>query len=1215
MIFTAETGKDSLKNIAVFDRVADVNAIGERFFRVNGSNKVIDIKSILKQESQEKYVKHEKIEIDDILPDFLIDDPSDSFGYKKDLLDLINGETLSVDKKIRVVVDGKMVELHPYLYSKIDTKDAEGTKEQQYYTTENGTFLKKESITPPAFKEMSDDEIGDDVFNAGTIKEYAMVKYLDDDGNAHYLRDAKVQYVFNPDSGKYDAKIRSKVITKDSNGDPVKKEIFEKIEAVATPEVSASAKIKVRSVAITGVEDSYAIYDENKKRVASIEVKQSREIRIHHKVNGSVRDIYITDQKIQIGNFSCPLKSLKVKFEPDGENHYGNLVINIEPLSLENIVFKDGVPVGFKNKDKTKMFDSLPFGIKFTGSIKHSQVDRKISLYKESRIFETVDDKSVMVADVIQTGAVNEKGECLVYDFASRERALAEFQSNIDELKRLSNEGVKTGADLERIKKLKGLVDEQLVKLGDHEAARDIAKKKRILEEEKAKTGADRSQDRIDKAQKEYDDAVINARLGYYKDSEHLAGVDDLIRQYQQGEFFETFYFDESGKKVKITSGELTTITSNLPFDWSKSKAIESILGKDKISIDKRTGKAVVAMDADTVDKAVVSAKIGNLALQLSIGAGPLSLLFMPFGLTIAAGAFAVSGAIALTEKVRTKVKESKINSLTPQKIKDMQDKELEKCIEKEFAKALEQYNEDIQHAERNFTDEADLEQRKLDALNKLTQTRKAVFNQFMLAGAATLTSPSTSKDKKLTTENLYGWAERRRLIKEAKNGKKLDFDTKERLKDLDKKKQLEFEEAKKTISDPKILKKKKAQIDAKYDKMKYDFLSEHGPVKKRLEYLKKTDKYYRATKEERAKMEAECKEFCENYEKTISVETVAVDGKEGPEMDAFRERILKLSKSYLPKVKANETDVDYYDDTEHLLFGDLKVPISVSAEEEHIEKPHEHSEEVEKIEEVIKTYSRTAEQCEEAIADKEKLPDVVDDIYNKQEEVENNMKAVLGEELSKKIMEDESIWFDPSAKKSKIRQLADFVELLDTTYNTPETRTKYLMDKYETVMQAKVKERLISLKAEFKDDKDMADVFKSTSLRLIKDYVVNNYKIESKYGKQEADFYEKFDYLLAKAEKGGKKKKALLDLFKQSKKYEQTKQQEIKDKEIQSKISKAKKWIISTPEYPLFEEERKIILNTESTAEEKLNAIAKVQNAIDLYEKMQAKQSKGKTI
>jgi len=412
-----------------------------------------------------------------------------------------------------------------------------------------------------------------------------------------------------------------------------------------------------------------------------------------------------------------------------------------------------------------------------------------------------------------------------------------------------------------------------------------------------------KDQSKIDATRQAYEDAIKKSQLGYYKDAEHLATIDDVIKKYQQGDFFKTFYFDENGKRIEINSGDLTTITSNLPFDWSKSKVIDSIIGKDKVSFNKATGKAEISMSPGAKELVVGSSKLAGLALNLSFSGGPISLLFMPFGVTIATACMAVSGVTALTETIRTKVKQAKLNNMTPQSLKKQQDKELEDYMEKEFKKAYEEYLEDVKHAERNFDNEEDLENRKLDALNKLTEKRKAIYRQYMLSASANITSHFDIKEKNITNENVYGWLGWREKVKNAKHGVGYDAVTRERIEASKTERREKIKKAK-SLYKGDILKKKIEQINKHYDDVKFKFLSEYGPLKKRLSYLRKTEKWYKATNEERAKMESECKENCANFEKNLVIEEVSVSGKEGYVLEAFRKKALDLAEKYMPKEK-----------------------------------------------------------------------------------------------------------------------------------------------------------------------------------------------------------------------------------------------------------------------------------------------------------------------
>lgn len=1222
MIFTATSGKQSLNNIGVYDRIADVNAIGGRFFRIAGSNKVFDIKDILTKPAEntttpqaisglDKYNKKQEILEQDILPEVWPNNLSNVDEYKRDLLDLINGRKLKVDNNIRIKYEGKIVELDTTLYSRQAYNGEPGAEEQLYYKTENETFLKKEKITPPAFKQMTQEEIeldigsdGKDLYT-GANKEFALIKYVDDEGKAHYCRDSKIQYVYNPETQAYDAKLTIK-----TKKDEKIEEVTKTISNVGVPEASVSTSIKVTKRFTNGARDIYAIYNDDGTVKANIQIDQpeseNKKIRIHHKVGGALREISITNNAFIVGDFVCPLKSCNVKFVPGAEKKEGNLVLNLDVLSYDNVLTENDKIVGLIGKNgKTLRLDKLPFGIKLEGKIKNA-VNSKIAVYKESKIFDNQDDKSVVVADVIQRTDIGPDGDIGVYDYGDRQRIFREFEKNIEELKRLAKEGISSPTDLEKMQNLKKLIDEQIGKLGDYETAKEVKEKREQLEAEEAKTGADRDQAKIDLAKQEYEKALEKAKSGYFKDVNNLATIDDMISEYQQGKFFNTFYFDENGNKVEIKSGELTTVTSNLPFDWSKSKAVESILGKDKIAFNKNTGKAEIPMSDMAKEVAVGSAKLAGLALNLSFTGGPISLLFMPFGVMIATACITVSGVTVATEMIRTKVKQARLNSMTPQKLKDMQDLELEKCIEKEFKKAYEQYKEDIKHAEKNCTSPKNLKELKEQAEIKLTETRKGIYRQYMLSAHGSITSNFSNKDKKITNENLYGFLEYRRRTKEAKKGEDFDFDAKIRLEEAKKEYERKKKEAKQLYktSDPKYYKILMDQLKLEYDNVENEYYSEHGPLRSRESYLKKTEKYKKATKEERLKMLEECRESVKNFRKNLKVEEVSVKGRGDGELEIFRKRIITLAQMYMPAKDFKGKDFDDIDTLEH---DDLKVPISVSNEEKHLEQTHDESEEFVETQEAFKEYVKVSEKCKEALDSKDKtvLTSTADELFNIDSETKDRLKNMVGEELYEKILENKAMWFDEKKSKSEIRQLKDFVTLLETTYNTEETRNKYLLDKYDDVLVLKINEILDKLKDEFKEDEEVLSALNPASVKRCKQYIFKKYPNQnSRYGLMgENEKFIKFLNSLDSSKDLKEKKDLLMEPFKAIEKI-----MDNEAKNLQKKIL-AKYSTLSDKTKDAVDKEFSVIVNYGPTSEITRDEFMKAVRRFEIHSKSSEKE------
>lgn len=1117
MIFNATTGKSSLNNISIYDKIADANAIGGRYFKIAGTNKVFNLLDILTKSTtdqnsagdvlsgEEKFKNGQEILESDILPGVLITGHEE---YRDNLLSLINNQKLEADKKIRIIKDGKVVELDSVLYNKQEYKGKEGAEEQQYYKTNSGTFLKKEKITPPAFKQMTEDEVRNLVNNDGKsiydgdFKEFAVVKYVDKENKIHYLRNAKIKYEFNNDTNAYDAVITYNAAMGEDRFEVktvVVESVSKEVETEQKTEEGLSAKI---TNVVRYSNDRYKRYDESGKEV-EYRFKLDKSPRsITTKFNSN--EIHFVEGKSDNPN-TIPVKKISKSYRKTGHSRYGSLEIVLEVENENQLVKEDGKIVAIKNLYTGQVFslDSFPFELKVNGTAKKEQKFdyNKVAVYKESKIFKTENVKSVLEADLIQTSEVGLDSEFTAYDYGERARIFGEFERNIDECKRIAKQGIKSNSDLEKLSNLQKVIDEQLNKIGDYEALKDISEKKKILEAEKAKTGADKDQSKIDDAQKEYDKAVENARLGFYKDKDNLTTIDGLIKDYQEGKFYPTFFFDENGNKIEITRDELTTVTSNLPFDWSQSKSISSILGKDKISFNSNTGRAEVAFNSNAKETMVASAKIASVLLNVCFSAGPLALVAMPFAIPLAAASISVSGIVGLTESVRGKIKEHKINSLTPQKLKNMQDKDLESCMEKEFKKALEKYNEDIAHVDRVFTNEKNREDLLREAEQKFIETRKAVFKQYMLAASGNMTSKFSSKDKKITNENLYGFLEYRRKLKEFKHDKELDLDTEYRM--LSDEKKYKDELAKFQVlyaNDPELLAAKIEQLEAEKNNAKNKYLSENGSLKNRLSYLRKTNEYYRATKEERKKMEEECKEKCKNAIKKLKIEEVSVSGKSDSELEDLKKRMLALAKTYAPSKRFNGKD---FNDEKALLHDDIKVPISVSSEEKHLDQTHDDRE-LEEVQETVREYTKVSEKCHEALNsnDKKLITSTSDELYDAETETKNKLKNLLGEEMHDKILEDKAMWYDPQKDKSEIRQLQDFVKLLETTYNTEETRKKYLLDKYDSVLIPKVNELIDKLKEEFKNDKDVLEVLKSSKVAMCKKYINKTHKAgTSRYG------------------------------------------------------------------------------------------------------------------
>lgn len=1174
-VYTAIQTKDGIASIDSYASITDKNALGGRFLRIKGTNKMIKVQSILTESppvgqsdsssitkyGDEKYRLKEKILSSDIKDGILIDGDTE---YVDNLLKLINEQFLDKSKEIRIWYEGKLVSLEPELYNMLGYKEKEDAEEQQYYRTRDNKFLKKESITPPAFKQMTDEEVKSffDRGNGGTVydqyKKFAMVKYVDEENKSHYIRNAKVKYEFNKKTGVFDALIEVEETLK--NG--AKRINLKSVPNIATPSAKMSSSIKVISRSLTGVNDQYAIYNEDGTVRANIEVNQARsenkKLRIHHKLNGRTQDIEITNDSLKVNGFTCALKSANFKYVSENETeHTGSLYLDFEVVSIKDVVLENGEVVGLRSKDgKELRLDSFPFGIKFKGElIKDAVNTNRIAVFKESSIFKRDEKgKSVLDADLIQTSAVGPDGECLAYDYNERASVFYDFEKNVDKLKEISRRGLKNGQDIEIISNLQKNIRQQLSKLGDYEAAKDIEEKRKILEEEQAKTGNDRDEKAIEKAKQDYENAVSNAKLGFYKDSSNLNKIDELISRYQQGEFYPTFYIDESGNRVEINSGELTTITSNLPFDWSKVKGLDSIIGKDKVSFDKASGKAKISFSSNAKETVVASAKLAGMLLNASFTLGPASLLIMPITLPLAGVSLAVSGVTAVAETIRTKTKQAKINAMKPQDLKNMQNHQLKSCMDKEFKEAFAVYKEELQRADRNFTSEENPNNLKREAENAFRQRRKEIFNQYLLAASGSIFSKFNNKEKKITNENIYGFLEFRRRREDILKGKdpSTDLTVQEYKKAAEKKYKDEVKNLEDLYGhDRKLLAARRAQLEVDKNNAENEFLSEFGPLGRRVDYLKKTAKYYRASKSEREQMVKDCKAKCEEALKSISVEEVAVKGEENSYLEGFKKDAIAIARLYMPKLNFNGK---VYDDEKNLTSSEFNVPISVSSEEKHLSEEHQDKE-VEEIEEVFKTYEKLDSKCQEILDENNhvKAAHAVAELFDEQGKVEERLKGVLKDaDLVEKVLEDINLWKDQNVDPNA-RQLNEFINELEAQKD----KRKFLSEQYSNRLKSKIKQKISDLKEEFKDDEQVLEVLKIENLKRIQQNLATK-KMNSRYG-VEATMNEKFMKFFDDAEsKGEKKRDFIIKIHKNLLKDEQVKLE--KENEIkQAKLEKEK--------------------------------------------------------
>lgn len=935
-------------------------------------------------------------------------------------------------------------------------------KNQSVYSEQ--VFLEKEKITPPAFKKF---EAEDKLFNGHTIK-VPMLKIKEEDGTFSYVRNASVNYVYNEESKSYDAVIK------------VKGKEPKIIKNVAQQRAELTTTISH----VTPHSDSkqlFTVHNEDGTESFRIEVREGKSspdrVQFHEKGRGRGNKFeFLKGEALKWG---FPVEDFKTTYNAETET----LTIDLSFVDSSKLIIEDGKIIGLKDDREDRLFANFPHGIKFEHIIEKEEI---LTFYEESTIFkETVDDHGNVTreidCDIIQTSDVNEEGYCSAYDYTERTRVFEEFKKNVEECKRISNLDAPNIEDIKKLQDLQNIINGQLSILGDLESAKLIDEKHKILQEEKAKTGADRDQSKIDQAQKEYEDALKN--VGYYKDAKNLATIDDIIARYQNGEFFPTFFFDEQGRKIEINSGDLTEISSCLPYDWSKSKTVESIIGNDKISFNKDYANATVAFNSKAKEVATGSMKVAGALLNATFTMGVVSLLIAPVTLALAGVATVVGTTTYAGELIRKNVKQYKINHLTPQDIKDKQDKDLEETAKKEFEKILEQYNQDIKKAKKIQTSEDEFEKLKQEALTKLTAKQKEVYSQYVLASSASINSSFNMKDKKVTNQNLYGFAELRRQREEAIKGKPIDEATQLLIEKAKEEFKTESEFAKRTYTDKVLLKEYLKTLEVKRDDVKNKYLSINGPLKQRESYFKKTYAYYMATDDEKQKLLEEFKEKNNKVLSNISVETVEVKGAEGLKLEKIKDKFKSMAEEYLPRDLSKDQKKEIIQAVQD---EPLKVTVAQNVDSKGFGKGnHKEETEVASAQEKVQEYSNLAETINETISsnDKEKMAEMVDELTtgNKFEDKENWLRKLLkDDEFANKILEDKDIW--AGLGESKARGLELLIKTINKLKNNDE-RAKYVAQLYANTLRPKIKEEFDNLTKKFEKDAEVSKVLTDSNI------------------------------------------------------------------------------------------------------------------------------------
>lgn len=358
-----------------------------------------------------------------------------------------------------------------------------------------------------------------------------------------------------------------------------------------------------------------------------------------------------------------------------------------------------------------------------------------------------------------------------------------------------------------------------------------------------------------------------------------------LINSYRRSEQFPTFYFDENGEKHAVSCDSKVELASTPPFEFLGDKVYKKILGSNKVEYKK--GKVMVNTNqkADRVAVNLIDA-VGVMA-KFCFGTGIFGIAFTSVLLAPMIALSLASGAVKLGAVIQAKIKQQKLKHLTPEKIRKKEIKATKKYVKDEIKKAEKEYNRNMRHAERTKTGHDLISER--ERLKSVFLKRKQELNEAsMLIGEATINSRFDKTVKAVKAENLYGFAGAMVETKKIKKGVPLDYDAKVETK----KAKNVFDQKYKGIK--KLFAKKIDKVARKSPT--HEFLVEHGPVKDRVKHLKKTSRYFLATKEDKKKMVGEQKE---KDEKATSVTITSVDVK--PHNKALKS-IKKTIEKYTPK-------------------------------------------------------------------------------------------------------------------------------------------------------------------------------------------------------------------------------------------------------------------------------------------------------------------------
>lgn len=889
------------------------------FLRINNSNQTIKLRDILKKDVKNKPLQ--EITLEDIEDEFVPEKATKPNDYEP-LVKLINGETLDADDKVIITYNDKTVDLDHDTYVQegvaTDTtlkvgESATSSAKREYYTATSAgidktpRYVDSKQIIPPAYKKTNDTDKSH-INNAQNMSNILAGRQIAVDGVISYRKeDGTIGYRKNQEVAMLDGELYA--VPEGYQVDVSRLSTADQANHIAKRVKLGELKSSNVVGNLSGIVEKKFNVAHNKYTIDFGNVKRTINFYDNHFVieNGSDEVVFGNEDYFKTASGITTRTTFRVKsfshsYDPATNGFrldiafVDNFIKNSNPatanptsdeqLSSKLVADNSGNITQIKSVlsaggvEQTMSLNNV-FGLNFNVKCDKSFVGnfdcfkpaplftpkRDASgnvVYKKDAKGNTINDvngqpvaEQEINADFLQTTKTDDNGELSTFDFAENDRLVREFE---EEVLKLQEEIVKLKEDntndqnIQAIKDLKQKLDEKLEKIKN------------------------------------------------IRNKTSIKSVNKIIEEYQNGEFFDTFFFDENGEMFEIKDGKKVALSSNSSADYNN--LMDDLIGKYTVKNNK--GKCQVVFGETATNIIGGSLKVAETLYSLSLAPGLLSLVALPFALTIGTGAIAFAGGTAVFNLVRNKIKQAQLNSLTPEKLKKRLDEKCKSATKEDIKKATKEYNHQVKRIKENTLDE-EKKNKLLDQAKEQFLTKRAqIIGRLSTLDDITIQSKFSVKDKKITLANIYGRAEWKQQQKNIKKGSKPDFNAKHARQEAERKYKQEYDT--KLVALPKNAKfaAEKAKLKKQYKIAVEDAINEYyaqnGPTRgarSRLHYLKKTLAYLNADDATRLQMEKDCREAMKKAPEIKEVESTTLMSKNS---NAIRGKLIKYIEANSPK-------------------------------------------------------------------------------------------------------------------------------------------------------------------------------------------------------------------------------------------------------------------------------------------------------------------------